>query len=329
MKKIIFLTLLKLITLLLILNGCSNEENTNENQLDSTDFNSQILSTETRDKLPNTTSGGISLGLYNNNGEIETETNFNLEENQRIEKFISLGNLIDENRTYKLLLFVDFQQEKFSVDNKEPKYDFTFHMDAGESIEIPFKIDPLKKGLHDILFVIAKYPDNKSINEEFRENTDLNNLLFLRFSTVVDGDEKVYSDIQFNKYGELENNEILDGIFTSKENTFQRWLKQEIPANEDLKYITKIGNNRGEKKSYALINLFDWEQQTIIDNQKVTFFELDNNQLITLQSIISTKNKDKGVYDLAHILIHNPFEKLTLNNREVETGVRVGIEIGD
>ena len=318
--------ILILIALLFILNGCSNDESKNDIPLDSTDFKLQILSTEDRDKLPNATSGGISLGLYNNNGQIETETNFNLEEDQSIEKFISLGNLIDEDRTYKLLLFVDFQQEKFSVDNKESKYDFTFHMDAGESIEIPFKIDPLKKGLHDILFVIAKYPDNKSLNEDFRKNTDSNNLLFLRFSTVVGGDETVYNEIEFNKYGELENNDILDGIFISKEDNFKRWINQEIMDNEDLKYFTKIGNNRGEIKSYALINLFDWEQQTIIDNKKVTFFELENNELITLKSTISI-NKEKGIYDLAPILIHNPFQKLTMINREVETGVRVGIKI--
>lgn len=317
-----------LIMLLIFLNGCSytNEESIQKIPLDNTNFNSQILSTENRDKLPNTTSGGISLGLYKTNGQIEKEVNFNLEENHSIEKFISLGNLIDKDRTYKVLLFVDFQQEKFSVDNRKPKDDFTFHLDAGESIEIPFKIAPLKKGLHDILFVIAKYPDNKSLDDGFRKNTDLNNLLFLRFSAVVGKDETINNNLKFNKYGESEKDDILDGLFVSKENNYQRWLKQELSEKENLNYFTKIGNNSGQRKSYALISLFDWKQHNIVDGEKVIFYELENNEVITLKSTLSI-NKKKGIYDLTPILVHNPFQKLNMNNREVETGIRIGVKV--
>ena len=317
----------------LLLTGCSSNvekssEVKNEMVLENTNFSNTISGTSDRDNLPNTEAGGISLGLYNAGGNIETVSHFEIEENEKINKYLSIGNLINKDRIYKLILFVDYEQTNFSIDGRDKNSDFTFKMKAGETIEIPFEIDTLEKGLHDIIFVIAKYPDNVSLDEDFRKQTDLNNLLFMRFSTSVGNDDTVYNDLNFNKYGKIKTEDILDGIFVSNEkNDYKRWLTEDISkSKKELTYYTHIGNVSGEEKTYALLNLFDWEQTKIIDNKNVTFHKLKNNQVVTLKTNLEINNK-KGVYDMVPILVHNPFQKLDMYNQGVETSIRTGINI--
>ncbi|MEH6936008.1 hypothetical protein V7038_28350, partial [Bacillus sp. JJ783] len=77
---------------------------------------------------------------------------------------------------------------------------------------------------------------------------------------------------------------------------------------------------------FALITLLDWEQVNIAEEQKVAFFDLPTNTIVNLKSEIPIK-KEPGVYDLTPILISNPFQKLEVGNRQVETAIRVGINV--
>ncbi|WP_433775098.1 hypothetical protein [Bacillus wiedmannii] len=328
-RKILFFTMLLIV---MLISGCTqgNEKevnSTNSNiKLENTSFSSKIESTADRDKLPNATSGGISLGLYNSNGEIETKYNFDIEENQSIKKFLSLGNLIENDRVYKFMLFIDYKQADFKVDNREASKEFTFKMKAGQTLEIPFEIAPQKKGLHDMLFVIAKYPDNKSLDEDFRKKTDLSNLLFFRFSTVVGGDESLPENIKFNEYGEIKASDDLDGVFMSKTGDFKRWLTEDVSKNETLSFHTKVGNNSNQKSTYALITLMDWKAVNIVGDKSTVFFELPTNTIVDLKTEIPI-NKEPGVYDLTPILVHNPFQKSDVTNGQVETAIRVGVNV--
>ncbi|MBG9841373.1 MULTISPECIES: hypothetical protein [Bacillus cereus group] len=324
-----------LLSMLLLFSACKKEtEKTQENnnqpkiQLDSTNFKSTIASTVNRDKLPFAETGGINVGIYNQNGEIEKDFNFNIEENQSLKKFISLGNLIKTERVYKMFLLVDYKQSEFKVDGRELAKDFTFQVAAGESVEVPIEIPPLPKGLHDVVFVIAKFPDKKMLDEEFRKKTDSSNLLFVRFSTVVGGDETVNNQVKFNSYGEKKTEDMLDGVFIAKENNYKRWLTQEVTKDKNLNFYTKVGNNSNTRKQYALVQFFDWEQMKFIDNKDVLFYDLEPNTVYTVKSQIPI-NKEKGVYDLTPILIHNPFQKITVYNQQIDTAIRVGVNVED
>ncbi|AXY08058.1 hypothetical protein CUC43_15060 [Bacillus thuringiensis LM1212] len=324
-----------LLSMLLLCSACKKEtEKTQENnnqpkiQLDSTNFKSTIASTVNRDKLPFAETGGINVGIYNQNGEIEKDFNFNIEENQSLKKFISLGNLIKTERVYKMFLLVDYKQSEFKVDGRELAKDFTFQVAAGESVEVPIEIPPLPKGLHDVVFVIAKFPDKKMLDEEFRKQTDSSNLLFVRFSTVVGGDETVNNQVKFNSYGEKKTEDMLDGVFIAKENNYKRWLTQEVTKDKNLNFYTKVGNNSNTRKQYALVQFFDWEQMKFIDNKDVLFYDLEPNTVYTVKSQIPI-NKEKGVYDLTPILIHNPFQKITVYNQQIDTAIRVGVNVED
>ncbi|RAP73502.1 hypothetical protein [Paenibacillus montanisoli] len=329
MIKHIILKLL-IISLLIISVGCSNTSNKVVQkgiELQNIDFMNTIESTANRDKLPNTKSGGISTGLYNENGAIEKELHFNYDKSDSIKKYISIGNLIDADRVYKLILFVDYKQEVFKVDDRPAAIDFTFKLKAGETTEIPFELPKLETGIHDILFVIVKSPDNKSLDEEYRKRTDLNHLLFIRFSVSIESDT-VKETVNYNEFGIIEKNDMLDGLFVSEKDNFKRWLTQKVKKNENINFYIRAGNNSNkETKEYAVINLFDWIQEDVVNDRKVIFLKVNNKEFAKVNSEFVVDVKEPGVYDLTTILVSNPYQKLDIYNRGAETGVRVGVTV--
>ncbi len=76
------------IAIFLLFSGCTKDKkqtnHSSEILLDSTNFKSTIENTLNRDKLPFAKTGGINLGIYNLNGEIEKDFNFNIEEHQSL-----------------------------------------------------------------------------------------------------------------------------------------------------------------------------------------------------------------------------------------------------
>lgn len=315
-----------LLFVMIIISSCSgiNNLSSEDNALESNNFKNKIQSTTNRDILPNAIHGGVNIGLYNTNGKIETEYNFNIKKNESINKFISIGNMIDSDRIYKLLLFIDYKQSSFKVDNHKPKIDYTFKIKSNESVQIPITIDSLKEGLHSILFAIVKYPDIKKLDDEFRKNTDSNNILFLRFSATVNNDNS--PKIDYNKFGQFKKSAIVDGVFISKEDNYRRWLSEEINKDGKLDYYIKVGNTSNIKsRTYALIMLYDWKQINIEPQNDVLYYKINTGNQVSIKSTMDTKNK--GVHDLAAILVHYPFQKCTLKNREVETAIRIGINV--
>lgn len=336
MKKHRWLIVVCMFALFFIFIGCSEKaENTTTqtpNQEESTNrskFQNHIPSTANRDNLPFTKGGsGVALGLYNPNGQIETKYHFQVNKNESIKKFISIGNLVKKDRVYKILLFVDYQQATFSVDGNKPMLDYDVKMKAGQTIEIPVEVAPLSEGLHDILFVIVKYPDKKLLDEEFRKQTDLNHLLFQRFSVNVGNKQPAVRNIQFDNLGEFKN-ENLGGVFVSKDNNYRRWLTQDVGLNKKLNYYIHVGNTpRKENQKFALIVLFDWKQVNITDQKNVLFYNMKKNNSFDLKTHLLVPDR-KGVYDLTALLISNPYQKLDMYNRETEASIRIGINAKD
>lgn len=329
MKKI---TLGIILCLLVLLIACSKQTEikevepttVHESSPDTSIFKEKIPSTANRDSLPFAEgANGISLGLYNPDGNIETEFHFQVEEGESIKKFISLGNMIKKDRLYKIILLVDYQQTPFIVDGGKPSLEFDVQMKAGQTIEIPVEVPPLSEGLHDILFVIAKYPDDKSLDEEFRKKTDLNHLLFQRFSVSV-GAKDTPTKIQFDNIGELEDKN-LGGVFLSKNNDYRRWLTENVGLNDKLRYIVHIGNSvRKKDQTYALVILSDWKQINITQDKNVLFYKLQEDNAYSLKTELTAPDQE-GVYDLTALLISNPFQKLDMYNRDTEASIRVGV----
>ncbi len=315
MKKVAYLLLF--FFSICFISGCNNSLS----EQDLEQLSKEITQNYT---LPYMASGGVGLSLHNNDGIIEETMSFELKPGERFEKIISLGNMIDNDRKYKLLLFVDYKQTAFIV-NESTVTEYDFSAKSNENVLIPFKIENLQQGFHDVFFVIAKYPDIHSLDCEYRKSTDMNHLLFLRFNILV-GNAKV-PDVT---YTQLENSKeaVFDGILISnKQDLLKRWLTENKHGNDDLKFFIHAGNQSyGKKQNFAVITLLNWKQVEFNNNQDVIFFSLENGTQTSIPAIVSLPHQE-GVYDLVTILVHNPYVPLDIYNRMIETGIRVGVNV--
>lgn len=200
----------------------------------------------------------------------------------------------------------------------------TFEMKVNQTLEIPVEISNFDSGLNDVLFVIVKNSNITSLDNEYRASTDMNHLLFIRFNVANDNDlSPKYNITKFK----AKNSNILDGVFISKtEDNLQRWLSEKTSPEKSINYFIDVGNVRSDAQSYALITLFDWKQIKIDGKNDVLFFQLDKNKQTTIPAAFRTPSKP-NIYDLTSILIYNPYTKLDMYNRTVETPIRVGINV--
>ncbi|MEG2542922.1 MAG: hypothetical protein RSA64_06730, partial [Christensenellaceae bacterium] len=138
-----------------------------------------------RKLLPMSTGGGISYGLYNTDGEIETEKHFEINTKTNLEKILSFGNLIEIDREYKLLIFANYEQIEFSVDNENASFFHDFNAKANEHLQRTITLPKLSDGFYDLLFLIIKDPNNISLDEDYRKRTDMSHLISMRYSLQV------------------------------------------------------------------------------------------------------------------------------------------------
>ncbi|MEL7657877.1 MAG: hypothetical protein AAGU75_18440, partial [Bacillota bacterium] len=89
MAKKKYLYFFILLFILLVNCGC-NHSKYSQGELD--DIANNVKDTYTQ---PYMSGGGVSLGLYNNDGIIEETKLFNLKENESLKKIIAIGNMID------------------------------------------------------------------------------------------------------------------------------------------------------------------------------------------------------------------------------------------
>lgn len=68
-----------------------------------------------------------------------------------------------------------------------------------------------------------------------------------------------------------------------------------------------MGNQSyAEHQNFAVITLLDWKQVDFYNNQDVVFLNVDKGKQLCITSSVYAPDA-KGVYDLASILIHNPY----------------------
>ena len=318
MNKIKYLIMfILLLVLALISSGCKTESS--QQQLEN--MSNKVVQEYT---LPFANDGGINLGLFDMRGKLEDAKSFNINKGDKFQKIISLGNMVDQERHYKVILFVDFKQQEFVANsNKVSEYDFKAK--DHENILIPVEINDLQEGFHDIFFVIVKHPDIKSLDEDFRMATDMNNLLFIRFNVLV-GDT-IPPNINLNTF-ENETPTIFDGIFLSKEkDKLLVWTKEDVEDLKNVDFNIHVGNESyDEQQDFAVITLLNWKQVDFHNNQNVVFFSLKKGAKLFIPASFNVPN-EQGIYDLVSILIHNPYEALNLYNKNIETGIRVGINV--
>lgn len=286
--------------------GCSNSPQINRKLLPMSD-----------------SGGGITYGLYGMDGEIETETHFKTNSNSSFQKIFSFGNLIEVEREYKLLIFANYQQISFSVDDKEFISFYDFAIKPYEHSQFTITFPTLDEGYYDLLFVIVKDPNNINLDDSYRKQTDMSHLITIRYSLSV-GEEHIYDDYEVTKYNSF-NDTALDGVFLNQDNPeLKRLLSVNCSIAEKPKLYIHIGNQSERTKEFVVFLLYDWNQISI-DEKKSIYVSVPPESRVVIPFNLSPE--EGGIHNLTAICVEEPLQKTTIYSRRADFSIRVGINV--
>lgn len=286
--------------------GCSNSPQVNRKLLPMSD-----------------SGGGITYGLYGMDGEIETETHFKTNPNSLFQKIFSFGNLIEVEREYKLLIFANYQQISFSVDDKEFNSFYDFAMKPYEHSQFTITFPMLDEGYYDLLFIIVKDPNNINLDDSYRKQTDMSHLITIRYSLSV-GEKHVINDHEVTSYSSV-NNTVLDGVFLNQDNPeLKRLLSINCSIAERPKLYIHIGNQSESTKEFVVFLLYDWNQISI-DEKKSISVSVPPESRVAIPFTLSPG--ESGIHNLTAICVEEPFQKTTIYSRRADFSIRIGINV--
>lgn len=333
-RKYNYLTTI-IFTLLFLITSCnSSSSNIKRNMTTGTD-NKLVFNRKIKNEMEDSIilerfkdKKGVLTRLRDENGNTSKYCCHYIKNGEVFERFITINHMYDYSQYYKLILFINFKQEDYYIDiDTQKTKEFLFKMSAHGAIDIPIKIDPLSEGLHDVIFVLVRYPDVKSLDDNYRGSTYKTHLIFIRFSLIV-GNSSI-SPLKMTIPDENPLQNIFSGIFINKQMDRRKaWLSETVYSGTKIPYYIHIGTKDAkQKQKYALMVLGNWEQIPFdAEGNKVYFFELDKDKVATFPALFEVPQIE-GIYDLTPVLIHNPFEILDDQKNVVETAIRVGLDI--
>lgn len=278
-----------------------------------------------RKVLPMSTNGVISYGLYGMDGEIEKVKHFQINSATVFEKILSFSNLIEHERDYKLIIFANYKQIEFSVDNKEPDAFYDFTAKPYEHMQFTLTFPHFNDGFYDLLFLIVKDPYNVNLDESYRKQTDMSHLISMRYSLQVGTNNLDNEKPIMNVYENTEN-KTLDGIFLNQDSDeLRRLLTLECTLFEEPELFVHVGNKSDDSKNYVAFLLYDW-QQIPIESQNMLYFSVPHMSRVTLPIKLKALDKN-GVHNLTAICVEEPFQEATLQSRKADFSIRVGINV--
>ncbi|MFD4932679.1 hypothetical protein ACFWMS_28255 [Peribacillus butanolivorans] len=212
--------------------------------------------------------GSVGYGLKNLKGKhIDEGSTLNSKDNE-VSVVASVDHYIDEDRKYALLVFEDYKQVKFKVENKEQEVNkYFFEMKPNSSINFKVSV-PIRSDSIELTFVIVQKPEYKLKELDLIKAGILEQVLSMRYSI-----NKADSREDVKKVKEVKPDAIVkDGL---NENVFitnsQEKLQSIMTEKEDKKLKLSAGNETNDEIRYAIIALKDWEQVAVIDNIEVLY----------------------------------------------------------
>jgi len=208
-----------IIGITLILSGCginSIKKETNTEESTYSQFKAKIKNSDNIARQDVAYKGDtISYGILNEEGYVESEI-YNYSMGEDFEKFIDIGNFIDSDMKYKLLIFNNYKQIDFQIEEESVRsYDVI--IEKGKDLQIPLKITSLNEGLNDIIIIIVVDPKSDLSEEECQYNPYAS-ILYLRRNiyvenntipsyeiTELDVEEKSLLDVSIHKNIETSN----------------------------------------------------------------------------------------------------------------------------
>jgi len=332
MKKVIRTTLCLFSIILVGIFSIYYAQTLKNKEIRVDDTNFQHTTTAEKIDSPLIRMQGMVIGLHNEDGSYRKSESgvFKIQKGESFSKFLFLSNNTGEDTTIKILAFINFKQQKFSVDGKTEKSDFTFKLKDNEAIEIPITLEHFGDGRNEVILVAVREPTCDRTDMDFRIISDTT-ILTRRFD-VINGEDKIPS-YQAMDYPLITKKEILnsiDGIFISEDKyENMTWMSQSVPTDAKIDYFIRIVNREFDyRKTYAVITMLNWEQVEIDGENDVIFSQVNSNEGIEINASIKTP-KEEGQYELCTLLIYNPYEKLTIYNDTVESSCRALLNVTD
>ncbi|MCL6448393.1 MAG: hypothetical protein K6U04_09630 [Armatimonadetes bacterium] len=269
---------------------------------------------------------GVSFGLYDTNGNIETTKVFNIKKGEEFSKIISISNYINNTRKYLIIALVDCIQVPFRVNDKE-YINYTFSMNANEVTEIPVCIDSLKPGFHDIIFLIFKSPEITMESQDLALANSLAQIYPIRFNIIVESGEPFKPKLTEIEPIKVFNEANIHGAFLTNTSERMKVWYVEKTENKEIPYYIHIGNQETESHYFAIITLLDWKQVPINKNGKVLFLELKPNEKRVYKGLLHLpENLEKGKkLNLTLVSISEPFSLQEKHTDLVEQSLRTTI----
>ncbi|MDD9266169.1 hypothetical protein ACFPES_03890 [Paenibacillus sp. GCM10023248] len=264
---------------------------------------------------------GFSFGFVSDdlNRTVE-ERIFNIKHNEDLELNIMIANGKELAMDLMVLPIIDFAPREVIINNKKQDR-IMFNLEAQKASIVPVKLSNLEKGRHDIIFLIIKDPNNHDINEEYRKSTELNHVVGLRLSVIVD-EEKI-PEHQIVEGTTLEN-KVLQGIFLSKKDELTRWLIEDLEGTNNIQYKIQVGNTSESELPYAIIALKDWVPIKF-DGKYAIFGSVSPNKRNIYTENLDVQNVTK-VSNFTTILIPKPFQLYNrLNSMDIEPSLRLAL----
>ncbi|MET1178175.1 hypothetical protein ABG775_09400 [Peribacillus simplex] len=221
---------------------------------------------EEREVMNGAEYGSIGYGLENLSGKIIDEGSTLTSTDNEVSVIASVDNNIDEDRRYALLIFEDYEQVKFKVENKGQDVNkYFFDMKPNSSLNFKVSV-PIRSDSSELTFVIVQKPEYKLKELDLVRAGILEQVLSMRFSI-----NQADSGKDVKKFKEVKPDAIVkDGLNENISITnSQEKLQSIMTEKEGKKLKLSAGNETNDQISYAIIALKDWEQVPIIDNTEV------------------------------------------------------------
>ena len=302
-----------LITLLILVTSCSQKASLMEE--DTIQINRKVVSTAN--------GGGYTYGIYNMDGEIETTREFTILSGESFSKILSFGNNYENVENFKLIILSNFQKVNFSVNNEIEDDFFDFTVGSKEHVQYIININSLANGKNDLIYMIIRDGNNKSLDDEFRNSTDFRNFVSHRCTVFIGELEEPTNEYKTMEFTTMKNENISGMVLTQNPTRLLRTTTIKTDGLEPESFYLHFGNARETEKTYAIILLYDWKIKKIGD-QEVLYTTIPKKSIITIPFMFSEFG-EIGIHNLTAIAI-----ELNLSEQKhhsLENSLRIGIDV--
>lgn len=273
--------------------------------------------------VPHANEGTATALISEDNKKILQQSNFKIQNKDDFISKIGVSNLSDKEQEFILLPIIDYKQQSIQI-GKDNLDKYKFSLKPKEIIFIPFTVKNLKEGIHDIIFLLAKDPNNTNLDPNYRKATELSHIISKRMSVTVGKNKEI--NIPYTNIPDTETNDKLSGSIVTPTKELKPWITEEH-VSHDMKYYINVGNISKNEQDFAVIALLNWNQVSIKDNQKVIMSKIDSNTLVHIEGELKSQDIKSGVSNFTTLYIPSPYKEVKNElDMYVEPSINVGLQ---